>query len=76
MHLLQWMQSDEVAVPACMRLGRSGSRSRARAIATNAKPSASAGLDRRQLGDAAEEDERRGQRARNWRAKGRKKASS
>ena len=31
-----------VDVPACMRLGRSGSRSRARAMATNAKPSASA----------------------------------
>ena len=42
MHLLQWMHSDVVEVPACMRLGRSGSRSRARAMATKANPSASA----------------------------------
>ena len=76
MHLLQWMHSEVDDVPACMRLGRSGSRSRARAMATNAKPSARAesivarsvmppsrmsGVDRAR---------------RNWRAKGRKKASS
>ena len=42
MHLLQWMQSDVVAASACMRFGRSGSRRRARAMATKANPSASA----------------------------------
>ena len=42
MHLLQWMHSEVDDVPACMRLGRSGSRSSARAMATNAKPSARA----------------------------------
>ena len=42
MHLLQWMHNDVVEVPACRRLGRSGSRNNARAMATNAKPSASA----------------------------------
>jgi len=75
MHLLQWMQSDAVEVPACMRLGRSGSRSRARAIATNANPSASAASTvassvmppRRMSGVESAR--------RNWRAKGRKKAS-
>ena len=42
MHLLQWMQREVVAASACMRFGRSGSRRRARAMATKAKPSASA----------------------------------
>ena len=39
MQRLQWMQRDGVPESAAMRFTRSGSRSRARAIATNSKPS-------------------------------------
>ena len=40
MQRLQWMHSDGVAASAAIRLTRSGSRSSARPIATNSKPSA------------------------------------
>ena len=39
MHRLQWMHSEGVAASAAIRLTRSGSRSSARPIATNSKPS-------------------------------------
>ena len=40
MHRLQWMQTPSVARPAASLLTRSGSRSRARPMATKSKPSA------------------------------------
>ena len=62
MHWLQWMQSESVAAPDRMRLSRSGSRSSARAMATNGEALVDGRLHGVEAVDAAEQDERQVER--------------